>query len=118
MNACQTAFATIRLGDALEEFDHRLGGDAEPEVLTLTEKNGFVAQRERFSKRLAINDTSNYKVVGLNDIAFNPYLLWANAVAQNTKWAKAIISPLYPTFHVREGYDPRFINYILHSGAV
>ena len=118
MSACQTASATIKLGDALEEFDQRLGDRAEPEVLTLTEKNGFVAQRERFNKRLAIADTSGYKVIGLHDIAFNPYLLWASAIAQNTAWTTAIISPLYPTFHVRKGYDPRFINYVLHSGSV
>src|SRR5216117_2446570 len=99
------------LGDILEEFDQRLGTQAqEPDVLTLTERFGFVSQRERFNKRLAIADTSSYKLIGLNDIAFNPYLLWAGAVAQNTSWAAAIISPVYPTFHVREGYSPRFVN--------
>jgi type I restriction enzyme, S subunit len=118
VSAFQTASATIRLGDALEEFDQRLGDRAEPEVLTLTEKRGFMAQRERFHKRLAIADTSDYKLIGLHDIAFNPYLLWASAVAQNTAWSQAIISPLYPTFHLRNGYDPRFINYVLHSSSV
>src|SRR6266540_7005874 len=94
----------LRLGELLEEFDERLGSQPEPEILTLTEKMGFVAQRERFNKRLAIADTRDYKVIGLHDIAFNPYLLWAGAIAQNTEWKSAIISPLYPTFHVREGY--------------
>ena len=103
------------LGHVLEEFDHRLGSHAEPEILTLTEKMGFVSQRERFNKRLAIADTSNYKLIGLNDIAFNPYLLWAGAIAQNTRWEAAIISPLYPTFHIREGYNARFVNYLLCS---
>ena len=106
----------LKLGDLLEEFDDRLGSRPEPEVLTLTEKMGFVSQRERFNKRLAVEDTSDYKVIGLNDIAFNPYLLWANAIAQNTSWEKAIISPLYPTFHVRKGYSARFVNHLLCSG--
>jgi type I restriction enzyme, S subunit len=106
----------LKLGDILEEFNERLGSELEPEVLTLTEKMGFVAQRERFKKRLAVADTSNYKVIGLHDIAFNPYLLWAGAVAQNTAWPKAIISPLYPTFRVREGYNPRFVNHLLCGG--
>ena len=108
--------AMLKLGDLLVEFDERLGARPEPEILTLTEKMGFVSQRERFNKRQAIADTSNYKFIGLNDIAFNPYLLWANAIAQNTGWAAAIISPLYPTFRVREGYSPRFVNYLLCSG--
>jgi type I restriction enzyme S subunit len=106
----------LKLGDLLEEFDQRLGARPEPEILTLTEKLGFVAQRERFNKRLAIADTSNYKVIGLHDIAFNPYLLWASAIAQNTKWEVAIVSPIYPTFRVRKGYNARFVNYLLCSG--
>jgi type I restriction enzyme, S subunit len=110
--------ATVTLGQVLEEFDERLGSRPEPEVLTLTEKRGFIAQRVRFNKRLAIADTSDYKLIGLHDIAFNPYLLWASAIAQNTEWQSAIISPLYPTFRVQDGYDPRFVNYVLHSGAL
>ncbi|GEM_PF-1812566 len=110
------ATGSLNIGELLEEFDERLGSRVEPEILTLTEKMGFVAQRERFNKRLAIQDTSDYKVIGLNDIAFNPYLLWANAIAQNTRWKIAIISPLYPTFRVRKGYSARFVNYLLCSG--
>ena len=106
----------VKLGELLEEFDQRLGERQEPEILTLTEKMGFISQLERFSKRLAIADTSNYKLIGLTDIAFNPYLLWAGAVAQNTGWEAAIISPLYPTFHVRKGYSARYVNYLLCSG--
>lgn len=78
-------------------------------MLTLTEKNGFVRQADRFHKRLATDDTSNYKVVRRNDIAFNPYLLWAGAVAQNTIVDEGVISPLYPTFRVRRGNDPRYV---------
>ena len=106
----------LKLGDLLEEFDERLGSRREPEVLTLTEKMGFVSQRERFKKRLAIADTSDYRLIGLNDIAFNPYLLRAGAIAQNTDWKEAIISPVYPTFHVRNGYNPRFVNRLLCRG--
>lgn len=107
---------TLKLGELLEEFDERLGSRPEPEILTLTEKIGFVAQRERFKKRLAIADTSDYKVIGLYDIALNPYLLWAGAIAQNTGWETAIISPLYPTFRVRKGYSARFVNHLLCGG--
>ena len=48
------AETVLKLGDLLEEFDERLGARPEPEILTLTEKLGFVSQRERFKKRLAI----------------------------------------------------------------
>lgn len=97
------------IGDLLVEFNERAASKADPEVLTLTERNGFVRQRDRFNKRLATDDTSKYKVVRRNDIAFNPYLLWAGAVAQNTIIDEGIISPLYPTFRVRPGFDPRYV---------
>ncbi|MEV3923500.1 restriction endonuclease subunit S [Actinomadura coerulea] len=106
---------TIRLGDILEEFtEHRPDGD-EPEVLTLTERNGFVSQASRFHKRLAIEDTKNYKHIRRGDIAYNPYLLWAGAIAQNKNWDSAIISPLYPTFRVKEGYDSTFAIHLLST---
>lgn len=100
------------------EFREVLGNGAEPPVLTLTERNGFMPQADRFRKRLATADTSKYKVVRRHDIAFNPYLLWAGALAQNTICDVGVISPLYPTFRVREGLDPRFVGRLLLAPAV
>ncbi|MEN4448324.1 MULTISPECIES: restriction endonuclease subunit S [Mycobacteriaceae] len=99
----------------LFEYKELPGNSSEPPVLTLTEKNGFVLQSDRFNKRLATNDVSKYKVVRRNDVAFNPYLLWAGAIAQNTIVDKGIISPLYPTFKVRDGFDPRYVARLLLS---
>ncbi|GAA3644842.1 hypothetical protein GCM10022237_00340 [Nocardioides ginsengisoli] len=101
------------VGDLLVEFKEKPGKGDEPPILTLTERNGFVRQADRFNKRLATEDVSNYKVVRRNDIAFNPYLLWAGAVAQNTIVDKGIISPLYPTFRVRDDHDPRYVARLL-----
>ena len=72
------------VGDVLEQFSETVGDGPEPTVLTLTERRGFVPQADRFNKRLAIADTSKYHLVRRGDIAFNPYLLWAGAIAQNT----------------------------------
>lgn len=101
------------IGDLLVEFRERAAAKIDPEVLTLTERNGFVRQAERFNKRLATEDTSKYKVVRRDDIAFNPYLLWAGAVAQNTIVDEGIISPLYPTFRVKPGFDTRYVARLL-----
>jgi type I restriction enzyme S subunit len=101
------------VGDLLLEFKERPAPGDEPPVLTLTERTGFVRQADRFHKRLATEDVSNYKVVRRHDIAFNPYLLWAGAVAQNTIVERGIISPLYPTFRVRDGHEPRYVARLL-----
>ncbi len=106
------------LSDLLFEYDERLGDLEEPVVLTLTEKNGFVPQEERFKKRLATEDTSKYKVVRRFDVAYNQYLLWAGAIAQNKDWDSGIVSPAYPTFRVRKGYDPRYVDWLLSGDAI
>lgn len=102
-----------KVGDLLAEFKELPAAGAHLPVLTLTERNGFVRQEERFKKRLALDDTSNYKVVRRGDLAFNPYLLWAGAVAQNTIVDAGVISPLYPTFRVREGFYPPYVARLL-----
>lgn len=104
-----------RVADVLYEYTEVLGVDEEPPVLTLTERQGFVPQGERFKKRLATEDTSHYKVVRRDDIAFNPYLLWAGALAQNTTCDRGIISPVYPTFRVREPFNARYVGHLLLS---
>lgn len=101
------------VGDILVEYKELPTNGSTPPVLTLTEKNGFVYQADRFHKRLATEDTRKYKVVRRNDIAFNPYLLWAGAVAQNTIVDEGIISPLYPTFKVRTGFNPTYVARLL-----
>lgn len=106
------------VGDLLAEYKELPARGSTPPVLTLTEKNGFVRQADRFHKRLATEDISKYKVVRKNDIAFNPYLLWAGAVAQNTIVDEGVISPLYPTFRVRDDHDPRYVARLLLTPAM
>lgn len=103
----------ITLGDVLTEFTERPASGIKLPILTLTEKNGFVLQSDRFKKRLATDDTSAYKVVHRDDIAFNPYLLWAGAIARNVIADAGIISPLYPTFRVLPGFDSGYIARLL-----
>jgi type I restriction enzyme M protein len=105
----------FRLSDFLTQSDERLGDREEPEILTCTEGAGLVLQRERFSKRVATEDTSEYKVVHYTDIVYNPYLLWSGAIDQCTVVRFGITSPAYAVFKVEEGYDPFLIGRALKS---
>lgn len=110
---------SLRVGDVLEEFKEASGtANDDVPVLTLTERNGFVRQSDRFNKRLATEDTSKYKVIRRNDVAFNPYLLWAGAIAQNDRFEAGVISPLYPTFRIRNGFDPSYVKHMLLSSPL
>lgn len=104
-----------KLSDVLYESIDVLGDDEEPEILTCTENAGLVLQRERFSKRVATEDTSDYKIVLRNDIVYNPYLLWAGAIDQCTVVDKGITSPAYIVLHVKDGFAPALVGHVLKS---
>lgn len=107
------SWRSATVGDLVAPVDERLGTRPEPTILTLTEWGGFVNQAMRYKKRIAAEDTSNYRVIRKYDIAYNPYLLWKGAIAQHIADEVGITSPIYPVFRPRAGTDPRFVGLLL-----
>lgn len=108
-------FETKTLGSLLERSDERLGETEEPEVLTCTESGGLVLQRERFAKRVATEDASDYKIVRMGDIVYNPYLLWKGSIDQCWIVEIGITSPAYEVLRVRPGIDPTVVGQLVTS---
>ncbi len=105
----------VPLREVLEESEETLGDREEPEILSCTENAGLVLQSERFSKRVATEDTSKYKIVRKNDIVYNPYLLWAGAIDQCLIVEEGITSPAYMVFRVKDKYEPLIVGHVLKS---
>lgn len=101
-----SALVKYKLSDVLQESTVTLGNAEEPEILSITENAGLVLQRERFSKRVATEDTSSYKIVNRTDIVYNPYLLWAGAIDQCWIVDIGITSPAYIVLSVKNGFRP------------
>jgi type I restriction enzyme M protein len=108
----------LKLRDVLEESNEILGNRNEPDILSITENAGLVLQRERFSKRVATEDTSSYKVVRETDIVFNPYLLWAGAIDQCWIVKEGITSPAYTVLKIKQQFEPFIIGHILRSSLM
>ncbi|MDF2897940.1 MAG: hsdS [Rhodococcus erythropolis] len=106
------------LDDVLEHVDVRNKDQVVELVLSVTEGRGIVPQSEVFSKRVATDDTSKYKVLRPLDIAWNPYLLWTGAIGQWLGDQAGITSPVYPIFHARKEQDARFWGMVLESGVL
>ena len=104
-----------KLSDILEESTATLGSAEEPEILSITENAGLVLQRERFSKRVATEDTSSYKIVKRTDIVYNPYLLWAGAIDQCWLVGVSITSPAYVVLSVKPEFEPFLVGHIIKS---
>jgi type I restriction enzyme M protein len=105
----------FKLSDFLTISTETLGDREEPEILTCTEGAGLVLQRERFSKRVATENTSDYRAVHYTDIVYNPYLLWGGAIDQCTVVRFGITSPAYAVFKVSDDFDPFLVGRALKS---
>jgi hypothetical protein len=106
----------VRLGEALEEVDERVGASTHPmaanlPILSLTKNEGLVLQSERFGKRIATEDVSNYKIVRMGQIVYNPYVIWEGAIHVLWRYEAGLVSPVYPVLAAKEKVaDPYFLD--------
>lgn len=79
-------------------------------VLSVSNKHGFVEQSEQFEDRIiASDDTSNYKIVGINDFAFNPARINVGSIARLKDKECGIVSPMYICFRTSKDILPEYL---------
>lgn len=104
----------MRLGDILQEKSIKNTSNVNL-VLSVTNKQGFVAQKDYFEQEVASNDTSNYKVVYKYEFAYNPARINVGSIAMLEKFEIGILSPMYVVFKCLEKVDNCFFRYWLES---
>lgn len=104
----------MRLGDILQEKSIKNTSNVNL-VLSVTNKQGFVAQKDYFEQEVASNDTSNYKVVYKDEFAYNPARINVGSIAMLEKFEIGILSPMYVVFKCLEKVDNCFFRYWLES---
>ena len=83
------------LGCYITQISQRNKNGKDLPVLSVSNKHGFVEQSEQFEDRIiASDDTSNYKIVSINDFAYNPARINVGSIAR-LKDKKC----LYPPYH-------------------
>ena len=113
-----TGWTTSSLADLLTERDVRAGAVAEDyEVLSLTKRMGLIPQRDRFTKRVATEDISEYKVVEPGWIAYNPFVLWEGAIHALRRLTPGVVSPAYAVWERNED-DGGYLDHVLRSPAL
>ncbi len=79
-------------------------------MLSVSNRYGFISQTEQFEERsIASEDTTNYKVVSLNDFAYNPARINVGSIARLKNIEKGIVSPMYVCFRCREVALPEYL---------
>ncbi|WP_025587155.1 restriction endonuclease subunit S [Vibrio parahaemolyticus] len=67
-------------------------------VLSVTNHSGFVLPEEQFSKRVASDNISNYKVVKKGQFGYNPSRLNVGSFACLNQFSEGVLSPMYVVF--------------------
>lgn len=99
-----------RIGEIIEQLSLRNRDDSTLNVLSVSNRYGFISQTEQFEERsIASEDTTNYKVVSLNDFAYNPARINVGSIARNKSTEKGIVSPMYICFRCREVAFPEYL---------
>ena len=92
----------IRLKNVLREEKSRNKDDTIERVLSVTNHSGFVLPEDQFSKRVASDDVSNYKVVRKGQYGYNPSRLNVGSFARLERYEEGLLSPMYVVFSVNE----------------
>ena len=104
---------TIKLGNFISEYSIRNRTGDDIPVYSVTNKEGFC--RDYFSKDVASQDRSTYKIVPRGCFAYNPSRINVGSVDWQRKEDRVIVSPLYVVFSVSKGLDQQYLYYYLKS---
>lgn len=103
-----------RLGDYFEYYSNRKKDEEDLTVLSCSKVHGIIPQEDKFDKRVASKDTSNYKVVEEGDLVYDPMLLWDGSIGFLKDVQKGVVSPAYYTFKFEgDDLDQVFFEHLL-----
>ena len=98
------------LGYYITQISQRNKTGKDLPVLSVSNKHGFVEQSEQFEDRIiASDDTSNYKIVNINDFAYNPARINVGSIARLKDKECGIVSPMYICFHTSKDILPEYL---------
>lgn len=103
------------LGNYIFEISDRNKGSKVDRVLSVTNHSGFVLPQEQFSKRVASENVSNYKIVRRGQFAYNPSRINVGSLAKLDRFDIGIVSPLYVVFDCKDELDSNYLLYWLGS---
>ncbi|MFH0873527.1 MAG: N-6 DNA methylase, partial [Candidatus Komeilibacteria bacterium] len=99
INLPQTKFPLAEIATLIEECKGRANSN-KFEVWSVSNRLGFVPSKEYFEKKIASENTKNYKIIEPGYFAFNPSRINVGSVACNLSQKRGIVSPMYTVFKI------------------
>ena len=105
-----------RLSHFIFQISRRNKDNRVSNVLSVSNRSGFVAQSEQFEDRkVASEDTTNYKIVEYNDFAYNPARINVGSIARMSNPEQGIISPMYTCFRANQYVLPEYLEFFFST---
>ena len=105
-----------RIGDFIHEVSNRNKSNTDLSLLSVSNRQGFIAQSEQFENRvIASDDTSNYKIVIKDDFAYNPARINVGSIARLINYESGIVSPMYLCFRCSDEILPEYLELFFQS---
>ena len=107
----------VILGDIITQVNNRNEQNKDFEVLSVSNKYGFIPQSEQFDDHeVASANKSNYKIVKQNDFAYNPARINVGSIAMLKNNQIGIVSPMYICFRADNNRIlSSYLDYFSHS---
>ena len=103
----------LELGMFCAEHRRRAKSEDLP-IFSVSKDYGLIAQAELFDRRIASDDTSNYKTLKRGEYAYDPMLLWTGSIGCLWRSSEAMISPAYTTFGIdQKTVLPKFFDTLI-----
>ena len=109
-------YETVRLSEVLEPTDgDRTGNAADTPIMSVTMEHGLIDQAEKFQKRIASADISQYKKVYRNELVVG-FPIDEGALGFQLKHTFAAVSPAYTVWRLKDpSVDIEFLDILLRS---
>ena len=100
-----------KLGKMLNHKSIRNKGNQVTLVLSVSNKEGFISQKEQFGGyQVASKDISNYKLVYKGEYAYNPSRINVGSIARLEDYEEGIVSPMYIIFKLKPELNAIFFD--------
>ena len=104
-----------KLKDYISEIKVKNKDNKETRILSVTNRQGFILQEEKFDRIIASNDLSNYKIVKKGQFAYNPSRVNVGSLDLLTNFDSGLLSPMYVIFECNDDLDKDYLYQFLKS---
>ena len=121
LGAIPADWEMVPLGNVFEAANNKLkdnsNGNQDIPILSMTRSDGLVLQSQKFEKRVASRDTSNYKIVKHGELVYG-FPIDEGVIAILHRYPIGAVSPAYQVWKPIHEFDPTFIDYMLKIPAM